>query len=110
MKTQTWWIPVGSFLLAVVLASLAGPGQRSSAQDRGPGRETYLKDALDRLIIDSTTTSGSTSTDKPAETLNLNFMKVDYDYAGVNKQGNPPPPPPKKGWFPKLFSAVDRVS
>jgi len=109
MKTKTDWIPAGTFLLALVIASVAGP--RSNAQDRPPGRETYLKSLFDRLIIDSTPLGGSTtSPDKPSESLGLNFTKLLFDYTAQDNKGNPPPPPPKpKGWWPWRISAVDRL-
>jgi hypothetical protein len=110
MKTQTYWIPISSFLLAVVLASVAGPGRRSSAQERSPGRETYLKFAFSDLLIDSFQTGGSSSSDQPpAESVSLNFTKIDFEYKAQDKDGKLPGSPPKLGWDLKKFSAVDRL-
>ena len=108
MKTQSW-IPGGTFLLAIVLASMAGPGRRSSAQDRPPGRESYLQSAFEKLVIESFTPSGSTSTEKPAETVSINFTKVGIKYEAEDDKGKIPQNPPKRGWELKKFSAVDRL-
>jgi len=107
MKIRTDWIPVGTFLLALVLASVAGP--RSNAQDRPPSRETYLKSAFDRLIIDSFSPTGSTSNDRPAESVSFNFAKIEQEYKAQDKDGKIPLTPPRIGWDVKKFSAVDRL-
>jgi hypothetical protein len=111
MKDRGFWVPAGSFVLAILLSLIAGPAsgvKALSPRDPGsitaprPPKNKFLLIILEGTFVESYH-AGSDDGEGPTESLKLNFSKFQYEYFQQSKENTPPEPPFKK------FSLFDRI-